>query len=1382
MSSNTYPTYNLFSREAETQGDVAGASLLIVGLGEDALVNFNNAGGAEVVMQQQRSVMPEQWANIGAITEGLGYAFRMRLVAGYRYRFLILNAGSSPASANVRSILNENYQLTQGTQYSDGFPSDASSTNGAGGNANANVMSSAYTPIEDDATTVDIGGRYKVYFPDAPDSTTFYGPPVPPSTATIASRRVTLPPPGARGESFQLIADENPTNMPIYVDGNVDGVPSGSYQYWENQVVDYVSDGTTWETHYTSDRYGNAGGTNTTGTAGVEQYDEFPASNAPTGTAIPADLPAGTSALVVNRYHLDKLVSYERSAAGTWSVRGEWTPQPSAVTLIQVDDAITDALELEDDDKWNGFYPGTGGNFPAGNKNEWIIIQTSGTLNGVPVKAGEAYVCTVDDTVVGTPANWDLDEARSLETHGTGTVAERDAASPWVVTWTVTEPTADAGYFYLDTSGDWQELTLSDPISQLWTFIAAADTNLVYQTADLNSQIHRGRWDLSSESKTVQYPTGLPINYEIHHVVSVHDGSNTLTTTIGDGTVEKISNEKGEYIDATGNVVAFAAADGASEAATAGEYSLKKISATEWRLFRYPGYGSTTGVGGVTTTELATEINTIATTLRTERDALFAALRDGSVELEVVSGTAPAIGVIPSAVSSLAGDSAEDEDKVYVKYDDFEVFYKTDGTTWTETGRVPRGTNVAATSNVIDFLRNANGTISTEAGLIAANQTFTTTSFYPASEYPGGRRQGAATYRTFSRTGSEPAEQGGRYVYLSATVYAVLSDDGNVIDGYKHGLRGKGEDASAILNAMFQLMFDTRYSFNVSYSDAPYNGPIFFGGAPTISIPAGRYQLSATVVNNSDYVEVQGHASQFMPTQALLTSGEPAFNFSKAWMGYIDGLRLTGFNTAFDIKSNNIDTGLLTIRNCHFVDNSLSILAVIQSSKVRIETCRFVANDLSVDIHCDHSTITDCWISDKNERDGLHKCQILNRYGHMFVRDTITVPANYDIATGFEPAWINNYGTVQVYSCRFGAEPGSIPAVNNFTSADVSYPVTHHGVVVEHCQVNAVSNNGGGNFQPAAVRLCGDTVPNIIVVKNCTNLPDANLVDFSVNDTTVQSTVVARAGIDSTNRDEFIVDIEGNRDSFYPKDNWVWVKKQYIPQELAVFALGYDEEARSPRAGYYTRTSADAELPSYPTGAALSDITFDLELSEAIDMSAVSSNLLRFFGTQDSRGTGFEVRTNGAAANSFIALSGGLGVSMRTADLSSVTRVTVSLGQVGADMVGVMYINGAVIHSQTLAGYTLDHSNTAINVGWWRTVTTETLPQGVKVKNLKVYDSVKTIAEIDADKGKTTYLLSEHHHNDPVSVAVDKSDNGRDGSVNVDAVENSYLVPLRSIC
>ena len=83
------------------------------------------------------------------------------------------------------------------------------------------------------------------------------------------------------------------------------------------------------------------------------------------------------------------------------------------------------------------------------------------------------------------------------------------------------------------------------------------------------------RFDISAGSRVVSYAEGLPIGYQIDHVVSVFKDGFSVEVSIGDGATEKIHNQL-DVVDA----------DGRLGTTIAGEYSLKKVSATKWRQFR----------------------------------------------------------------------------------------------------------------------------------------------------------------------------------------------------------------------------------------------------------------------------------------------------------------------------------------------------------------------------------------------------------------------------------------------------------------------------------------------------------------------------------------------------------------------------------------------------------------------------------------------------------------------------------------------------------------------------------------------------------------------------------------------------------------------------
>ena len=127
---------------------------------------------------------------------------------------------------------------------------------------------------------------------------------------------------------------------------------------------------------------------------------------------------------------------------------------------------------------------------------------------------------------------------------------------------------------------------------------------------------------------------------------------------------------------------------------------------------------------------------------------------------------------------------------------------------------------------------------------------------------------------------------------------------------------------------------------------------------------------------------------------------------------------------------------------------------------------------------------------------------------------------------------------------------------------------------------------------------------------------------------------------------------------------------------------------------------------------------------DAADMAQI-----RLFGTDDSRGTTFELRTNTAIAWAFVAQAGGGFFNMNAADLPrGQTKVAFQIVQNGADADWVIVQDGTVRASGTAVGFTLDHSNNnTFSLGTWPAGITGT---AVSFRGVQLFDREQTTAKL----------------------------------------------------
>lgn len=313
----------------------------------------------------------------------------------------------------------------------------------------------------------------------------------------------------------------------------------------------------------------------------------------------------------------------------------------------------------------------------------------------------------------------------------------------------------------------------------------------------------------------------------------------------------------------------------------------------------------------------------------------------------------------------------------------------------------------------------------------------------------------------------------------------------NVLD---FGAKGDGrtDDTAAIKSAVKAAYERRMIPLHPQYG--------YFVSLAEVYFPSGHYIISDTI--SIDAVNIRGEA------YAAIEQKDPEkdiFYNADAWRQKIEGMTFLGGKVQLNLGNNNIDTGHVTIRDCHF-KNSGDVAVLMRkgsnSTFFKVENCVFWNCMQSVISHCDMTVIEDCWIT--SFRDMKNKAVIEN-YGVMHIENLLGVPQvrndegfaeewidpNGRKRVASNQRWVDNYGVLHIRNCRFGGEGGGFSAVYNFSKYQYQYPVTPNSITIESSYLY--------NAQSTAVVL--KEIPNLITIVNNTGLPDAWIlrVDPAIN-------------------------------------------------------------------------------------------------------------------------------------------------------------------------------------------------------------------------------------------------------------------------------------------
>jgi len=202
-----------------------------------------------------------------------------------------------------------------------------------------------------------------------------------------------------------------------------------------------------------------------------------------------------------------------------------------------------------------------------------------------------------------------------------------------------------------------------------------------------------------------------------------------------------------------------------------------------------------------------------------------------------------------------------------------------------------------------------------------------------------------------------------------------------------------------------------------------------------------------------------------------------------------------GGRIQLNLGNNNIDTGHVTVRDCHF-KNSRDVAVTMRkgsnSTFFKVENCVFWNCMQAVISYCDMTVIEDCWISSCMD---MKNKAVIENYGVMHIENILGVPhvrggeefseewtdlfGRKRIASN--QRWVDNYGVLHIRNSRFGGEGGGFSAVYNFAKFQYKYPVIPNSITIESSYLY--------NAQSTAVVL--KEIPNAITIVNNTGLVDA---------------------------------------------------------------------------------------------------------------------------------------------------------------------------------------------------------------------------------------------------------------------------------------------------
>jgi hypothetical protein len=338
---------------------------------------------------------------------------------------------------------------------------------------------------------------------------------------------------------------------------------------------------------------------------------------------------------------------------------------------------------------------------------------------------------------------------------------------------------------------------------------------------------------------------------------------------------------------------------------------------------------------------------------------------------------------------------------------------------------------------------------------------------------------------------------------MSAFIGAInVQDYAPVVGGVPQIGQGITDDTQAIMDAIQALTQMSLFP--------PDDVPVTLRTSPTLYFPAGIYNISdqITITSPLGCIKILGENVIIRPDPNQSGNpfvGEYALRVSDCEDFQLIDLSFLGFNKAVRLENGNPNSMQVVVRGCTFMSNQVGLEMSCQSTISVIEKSKFFENKKAIHLFTgDKVTIRDCWIesgtmSDIEVGEDIMKwpAQIEN-HARLAICNCVLVPHLPIDAT--EPAWINNYKSVEVYNTRQGGESGSFTLVNNFAGVgDLRFSAENepNAVTVRDCQCYAIYGNETiSGSQPAVLRYV-DAIPSQTLIENNRGLLGAKIVDFS---------------------------------------------------------------------------------------------------------------------------------------------------------------------------------------------------------------------------------------------------------------------------------------------
>lgn len=230
--------------------------------------------------------------------------------------------------------------------------------------------------------------------------------------------------------------------------------------------------------------------------------------------------------------------------------------------------------------------------------------------------------------------------------------------------------------------------------------------------------------------------------------------------------------------------------------------------------------------------------------------------------------------------------------------------------------------------------------------------------------------------------------------------------------------------------------------------------------------------------------------------------GTYLFDASSLYQADFGGIIFRDTEYCLNIENSNLNETKIKVSGVQFIGGDHSVRVEAQSAVVVIEDFKSSASThFLLNEKCDKLILRDGWIfqgSLSSDEDAT-----IDNKAHLIIENVIGVPSSH---SGREVAWINNSSSVDISGMRFGGETGSCAAVNNYASADVTYPVFPNMVSLQESETYSIDTQGGTQ-ESCVIRLF--SLPNIVRFNNNRGAVDTQAL-FSWGSTANQSSEISK--------------------------------------------------------------------------------------------------------------------------------------------------------------------------------------------------------------------------------------------------------------------------------